>query len=270
MYRFEFLSHLTHPQDSYVQHHQHYCCELVYYIQGSGRTCIGTNTSAYVSHSYSFITPGMIHDEWHQDTTEVLFIGFTANAAISIEKNAIYPDDTQHSMLDLLLRLKSEFTQQKQDYDEMLNLLTGELMIYLRRLWKQSQPLQQKDHLVYTRNYMDEHYRQKIQVEALAAMSGYSYDRFRHLFKEKYGIAPLQYIFRKRLAYARHMLIHGNHSVTEIAFEAGFFNDAQFCSMFKRETGRSPKQFRNHFAHVQPASTLTGISFSQEQPNGSN
>jgi AraC-like DNA-binding protein len=249
--RFEFLSHLTHPQASYVQPHQHACCELVYYVQGSGQTCIGTQTSTYVSHSYSFITPGMVHDERHLETTEVLFIGFTADTAISIDKNAIYHDDTQHSLLELLLRLKSEFTLQKQDYDKMLNLLTGELIIHLQRLWGQkSQPVLHYDHLVYTRNYMDEHYRQKIQIEALADMAGYSYDRFRHLFKERYGAAPLQYIFRKRLAYARHMLIHFNHSVAEIAFEAGFFNDAQFCSMFKRETGLTPKQFRKQNARV--------------------
>lgn len=162
MCRFEFLSHLTHPQASYVQPHQHACCELVYYVQGSGQTCIGTQTSTYVSHSYSFITPGMVHDERHLETTEVLFIGFTTDTAISIDKNAIYHDDTQHSLLELLLRLKSEFTLQKQDYDKMLNLLTGELIIHLQRLWGQkSQPVLHYDHLVYTRNYMDEHYRQK-------------------------------------------------------------------------------------------------------------
>jgi AraC family transcriptional activator of pobA len=142
--------------------------------------------------------------------------------------------------------MKREFTMQLEGYSEMLNLMVGELMIHLQRLLKINvMPPKQEDQMQYIINFMDEHFQQNISVESLAAMSGYSYDRFRHLFKEKTGVAPLRYLFLKRLELAKSLLLNTKMLVSEIASETGFINDAQFCNIFKRETGLTPKTFRS-------------------------
>jgi AraC-like DNA-binding protein len=91
---------------------------------------------------------------------------------------------------------------------------------------------------------MDEHYRQKLSIGSLAEMSGYSYDRFRHLFKERYGSSPLRYLLLKRLDYAKSLLKHTQMHISEVSAASGFVNDAQFCNMFKREIGVTPRAFR--------------------------
>ncbi|WP_438494850.1 helix-turn-helix domain-containing protein [Paenibacillus sp. IHBB 3054] len=96
----------------------------------------------------------------------------------------------------------------------------------------------------YVLNYMDEHYRHKLSVQSLAEMSGYSYDRFRHLFKERFGHSPLRYLLLKRINYAKSLLLHTQMQIAEVSAAAGFVNDAQFCNMFKREVGLSPRTFR--------------------------
>jgi AraC family transcriptional activator of pobA len=91
---------------------------------------------------------------------------------------------------------------------------------------------------------MNEHYRHKLSVATLSEMSGYSYDRFRHLFKERFGSSPLRYLLLKRLDYAKSLLQHTQMHISEVSAAAGFVNDAQFCNMFKREVGLTPRAFR--------------------------
>ncbi|MNR34949.1 Exoenzyme S synthesis regulatory protein ExsA [compost metagenome] len=75
-------------------------------------------------------------------------------------------------------------------------------------------------------------------------MADYSYDRFRHLFKETYGVSPSEYILSRRIHHAMDLLRHTNTSITSIALECGFSTDAQFCTIFKREMGETPRAYR--------------------------
>lgn len=250
--RLDFLYFGSKATGAYVPFHEHECRELVYYESGQGETTIGGAPYAFRSGTFALIAPRVPHDERHAADSRLLFIGFrSAEAAALAAPSAVYADDADGTVLQLLLQMKGEFVRQREGYADMLNLFVGQLPIVLRRVWSgssgtargASEPPDKR--LQYARNYMDEHYRQKISVDALADLSGYSYDRFRHLFKELTGLAPLQYLYRKRIAYARSLLLHSFASVSAVAAEAGFVNDAQFCSMFKRETGLTPRAFRN-------------------------
>jgi len=244
--RLDFLFATQHKSGKYIPPHLHECYELVYYFQGTGITKLGSDTHPFETEQFALISPQIVHDEKHSTDADVLFIGFHTNNAAIENLNGIFEDDRQQTVRQLVLRMKLEFELQQDGYTEMLNLLVGELVIHLQRtIGVKIVPDRSEDQLQYVLNYMDEHYRQKISVESLAQMSGYSYDRFRHLFKEKYGIAPLQYLYVKRLDYAKTLLLDTQMLVSDIASDAGFVNDAQFCSMFKRETGITPKTYRN-------------------------
>ena len=99
---------------------------------------------------------------------------------------------------------------------------------------------------------MDEHYLQRLTIASLAELSGYSYDRFRHVFKERYALSPLRYLLLKRLDYAKSLLRHTQLPISEIASVSGFVNDAQFCNMFKREVGLTPRKFRTNNKGLDP------------------
>ncbi|WP_235886322.1 AraC family transcriptional regulator [Paenibacillus cymbidii] len=249
--RLDFLYYGSKSAGAYVPFHEHECRELVYYESGQGQTTIGGVPFAFRGGTFALIAPRVAHDERHAADTQLLFIGFRlAEAAAVTASSAVYADDANGTVLQLLLQMKGEFARQQEGYAEMLNLFVGQLSIVLRRVLSgsagtgrgASEPPDKR--LQYARNYMDEHYRQKISVDALADLSGYSYDRFRHLFKELTGLAPLQYLYDKRIAYAQALLLHSSASVSAVAAEAGFVSDAQFCSMFKRETGLTPRAFR--------------------------
>lgn len=64
------------------------------------------------------------------------------------------------------------------------------------------------------------------------------------IFKQQYGITPLAYRNRLRVEAAQRMLFETKLSVTEIAGQCGFSSLAPFYEAFKRQTGRTPQQYR--------------------------
>lgn len=245
MNKLDFLFFSKRRKDHYIPPHFHECYELVYYY-GSGETRIGKEFYSFREHTFALVTPFVEHDELHAAESDVLFVGFFSDREGLANLSGLYEDDEERSIETILLRMKDEFMHQREDFSDMLNLMAGGLAIQLQRHIGAKKPLkQQTDRMQYVLNYMDEHFRQKLSIPALADLAGYSYGRFRHLFKEKYGVAPLQYLYIKRLNYAKSsLLLHPDKLVSEIALDAGFVNDAQFCSMFKRENGMSPKRYR--------------------------
>ncbi|GLX70413.1 helix-turn-helix transcriptional regulator [Paenibacillus glycanilyticus] len=241
----DFLFYSKREKSRYIPPHSHECYELVYYFGGSGETRIGSKFYTFGGDMLAVIAPRTEHDERHDSEGDVLFIGFHSDQDILGHINTIIKDQENSGIKPLILRMNEEFSGKKQGYSEMLNLMIGELVILISRLTESRKSEQLQDNpLQYVRNYMEEHFRQKITVEELAVMSGYSYDRFRHLFKEEYGVPPLQYLFNKRMNYAKLMLYETNDQISQIAHSCGFSSEVQFCSMFKRETGMTAKAFR--------------------------
>ena len=62
-------------------------------------------------------------------------------------------------------------------------------------------------------------------------------------FKKEVGISPKKYAGLIRLQRARIALKQDNASLTEIAYRAGFYDQAHFCREFKKTIGLSPGDY---------------------------
>jgi AraC family transcriptional activator of pobA len=91
--------------------------------------------------------------------------------------------------------------------------------------------------------YIFDYYNTDIKPQELAASVGYSYDRFRHIFKEKYGITPKQMILYKRLDAAKQQL-RRDGKIENIARSCGFGSATQFNVIFKKTQGMTPSEYR--------------------------
>ncbi|MNI27123.1 HTH-type transcriptional activator RhaR [compost metagenome] len=240
----EFLFRANLMQHTYIALHTHQCYELVYYIRGNGTTRLGDVTYRYQPGMFTIIRPFTPHDEKRETDTDVLFIGFQLHAGTVQLRDGLYEDHSEGQILSLLERLLEELQQKKAFYAAKLNLLVGEMLIELLRNDNYDFSDSSADKMIYARNYIDENLSQKIRVEALADLVGYSYDRFRHLFKEKYNLSPISYLMSKRLERAKRLLAQTDLSISAVAQECGFFNDAQFCALFKRSNGVTPRKYR--------------------------
>lgn len=77
----------------------------------------------------------------------------------------------------------------------------------------------------------------------LADLAGLSTGRFSAQFREATGIAPMEYLLRKKIETAKKALGSGE-AVTDVAIDLGFSSSQYFATVFRRFTGTSPTRYR--------------------------
>lgn len=92
------------------------------------------------------------------------------------------------------------------------------------------------------KNYIDAHFLDKINLDQIASESKLSQYHFIRLFKNVFGISPYQYILKKRLEFAKTLLLEG-YNIIDITYQTGFSNPANFSKAFKLQFNKSPKNF---------------------------
>lgn len=60
-------------------------------------------------------------------------------------------------------------------------------------------------------------------------------------FKQSIGIAPHQYVIKRRVAQAERLLLGGGLSIGEVAAQVGFYDQSHLTRHFKRLTGVTPR-----------------------------
>lgn len=100
--------------------------------------------------------------------------------------------------------------------------------------------------LVMIKRYIDENFTSsELRISDLAERHKTSEVYFRREFKRYYGESPLEYIKRRRIERACHLLCTELYSITDIASRSGFDSISYFSSEFKRYMGCSPKEYRS-------------------------
>src|SRR6185503_13870266 len=83
-----------------------------------------------------------------------------------------------------------------------------------------------------------------ISVEDLAQKINLSVSSFKREFKKLYNDSPANYIKTKRLERAAELLLASNERITDIAFECGFNDLANFTKSFHDRFSTSPSNYR--------------------------
>lgn len=99
--------------------------------------------------------------------------------------------------------------------------------------------------LVLVKQYLDENFTSpELRISDLAELHKTSEAYFRREFKKYYGESPLEYIKRRRIEMACHLLCTELYSITDVASRSGFDSISYFSSEFKRYIGCSPKEYK--------------------------
>ena len=93
--------------------------------------------------------------------------------------------------------------------------------------------------------YIETHYREKIQIQTLSELCYVSQSRFEHLFKKIMGVSPITYKNNILIQHIQQALIFDKSlSIQTIADLYGFESTIYLCRLFKRLTGVTPSQYR--------------------------
>ena len=94
--------------------------------------------------------------------------------------------------------------------------------------------------------YIECNYSRAITVDELATHCRMSVSRFFPRFRRETGFTPIDYINRCRVNRAILLLIADTSlSVEEIAERTGFESSAYFRRVFKKQTGKAPREYRS-------------------------
>src|SRR5713226_7969958 len=83
-----------------------------------------------------------------------------------------------------------------------------------------------------------------LDLNTLAAESGYSRSHFLRTFRAAMGCSPHQWLTRQRVEQAKTMLRENSISLIDIALECGFSSHAHFSNTFRQIIGITPSEYR--------------------------
>jgi len=94
------------------------------------------------------------------------------------------------------------------------------------------------------RDYIEIHLEDRLTLADLAEVACLSPYHFSRSFKQAVGVGPQRYVMRLRLERAKMLMRRTKRPLAAIAQETGFADQSHLTSIFRRETGLTPGQYR--------------------------
>ena len=140
-------------------------------------------------------------------------------------------------------RLFHEFNTKQLGYRDIMRGYIIELLVIICRL-NLNVDSERTQKMLEIIEHINIHYMEKLCVEDLAIIAGFSVSHFRRVFKSLTGKTLNLYIQTIRIHEACKLLKDKNINVEQVAEAVGYSDMKHFYSVFKRITGKLPKDFR--------------------------
>lgn len=92
--------------------------------------------------------------------------------------------------------------------------------------------------------FIEKNSSEPITLEKLASKSNFSKYHFSRIFTSIVGITPMAFVKQRRLQRSIYLLIHTNHTITEIANLCGFESVSSFNALFRKYFDKKPGDIR--------------------------
>jgi two-component system response regulator YesN len=99
--------------------------------------------------------------------------------------------------------------------------------------------------VIKAKEYINLHFSEAISVKDVAEAVCISESYFKSVFKKSSGSSYSEYLTTIRMDQAKNLLNTTDKSVTEIAFDVGYQTPNSFSTLFKKQTGMTPTQYKN-------------------------
>lgn len=230
------------PAGNKILTHAHDEWELVYYVRGTGSSEIDGAVYTYAPGNFCLIAPRTNHSEVAETETDVMFVVFSPEEELS--GSLFLQDDGEVGLLmEQLLKNYEERREYEGEipatYLKLILCCAARLTGLLPRRIKAGNPL-----IENAMTYICDYFNTDISLTELAELAGYSYHRFRHIFREKYGLSPKQMIMYCRIDAVKRQLSSTDDKIEQIARSCGFSSAGRLNAIFKQEVGLSPREYR--------------------------
>jgi AraC family transcriptional regulator len=93
-------------------------------------------------------------------------------------------------------------------------------------------------------DYIDGHITSRVLVTDLCALVRRSEAHFSRSFRRTFGHSPHAFVVRRRVGLAAQCMLQTDTSLSEIALQCGFVDQAHLCKHFRQVTGETPAAWR--------------------------
>lgn len=96
-------------------------------------------------------------------------------------------------------------------------------------------------------DFINQNFADGITVADVAKVAGLSPGRAQHLLTRETGRSFTEHVTRCRIEYAKYLLLNSDDAISDIAIQAGFYDQSQFTRTFKAQEKTNPLHYRNQF-----------------------
>ncbi len=97
-------------------------------------------------------------------------------------------------------------------------------------------------------DFVEKNYAKKVTVADMAQRACLSVRTFERQFKRRFNLSPIAYLKKVRINAACRELIHGNHTIAQIAQDCGFCDQSYLTKEFSRLMRITPQAYRDTHA----------------------
>lgn len=221
-------------------------CEFIFIKKGTGKLFMGGSQFDIFQNELITVPADVYFRIECKSSIEYFCAGFAGD---NLTDKILIAKDDNYIVYEILKIMEKEFRSQQSCRKEMMNLLLNCLIVISCRLSGTCENKKniEKENFNFIINFMKAKSHTGVDMEQIAGMSGLSYHRFRHRFKELTGISPQQFIIKQRIDFAKSLLENTKCNTTAIALSCGFRSVPQFITCFNKQLGVTPVRYRRMF-----------------------
>ncbi len=259
--------------------HRHNFFELIYVLEGSGIHRINENNYNYAKSNVFLLTPDDAHTFEIITRTKFCIIDFTkslfsksslrsadrmdvSDFFIKLEyifhnhhhiKGDILNGENDRKLFEVLVLQLITEKEKKDNFHEiiiqnivflLLHLIARNIQQTIAFSFKKEDP-KNKIHEITAYIQQNIYDRELIKIENLAARFNKSTDHLSRYFKKQTGVTLKNHITQYKLNLIKTRLKYSDLTIAEIADEMNFTDESHLNKVFKKNYGKTAKQYRN-------------------------
>jgi AraC family transcriptional regulator, transcriptional activator of pobA len=245
--------------------HRHTYHELFLFKKGSGVHMIDLEPIPFEAPCIHFVAPGQVHKLDRSADTDgyvVMFHpelgrGIFSNPRIrsllragAASRSMILDKPCLGEAMNVIAIIEQEHRDQGMGCASVLESLLAVLLLKCVRWSDRSNDTgrEEKPATLVERflDMVDQEFLEKKQVNAYAADLSVSPGHLNELVKKNIGRNASEVLHERLMLEAKRLLLHSDLSVKEVCFALKMEDPAYFTRMFKRDTGLTPGEYREH------------------------
>jgi AraC-like DNA-binding protein len=267
----ERLNHVNQYNPAKVHRHDYF--EIFLFESGSGQHLLDFEPSPIRPHQIHFVSPGQVHQiRRSTDSTGYVLLFSEAFYYFNRERNDFLlnlpffyqktvngvvelPEQEFGKCLELVLQMNQIFNgrnaHKKSMLQSYLNIFLCQCLEFVDMKKELQQPNSTSRRLFHQfQDLLEKEYKSIHEVADYAGKLHVAPRQLNEVTQKHAGVSAVEFIHRRKALEAKRLLVFSPSNISEIGFALGFEDPSHFSRFVKKNTGKTPTQWRDKNGHL--------------------